>query len=190
MNKNKLAALTFITMIGGFSNVYADSYAIDSAHTFPNFTINHLGFSTMHGRFGSTKGSLSIDLAKKTGSVDITIDAASIDTGFKKRDDHLRSADFFNVNEFPEITFKSTKVKFKGDDKATVEGNITIKGVTKPITLDVHHIKCGTHPMNKKQVCGFDATTSLKRSEFGVKYGIPAIGDEVKISLEAEAVKS
>ena len=191
MKNNKLVAATLLFMVtGGVNTAFADNYAIDSAHTFPNFTINHLGFSTMHGRFNTTKGKLSIDMAKKTGSVEITIDAASVDTGFKKRDDHLRSADFFNVNEFPEITFKSTKVSFKGDDKASVDGEITIKGVSKPITLSVDHIKCGVHPMNKKQVCGFNATTTLKRSDFGVKYGIPAIGDEVNITLEAEAVKS
>jgi len=188
--KNRLITASLLFLVGGINNAFADNYTIDPAHTYPNFTINHLGFSTMHGRFNTTKGTLSLDLAKKTGSVEITIDAASVDTGFKKRDDHLRSADFFNVNEFPEITFKSTKVSFKGKDKADVEGQITIKGVAKPITLSVDHIKCGVHPMNKKQVCGFNATTSLKRSDFGVKYGVPAIGDEVKITLEAEAVKS
>lgn len=190
MKHHKLIAMSLLVMSGGMSSAFAENYTIDPAHTFPNFTINHLGFSTMHGRFDKTKGKLSIDLTKKTGSVEITIDAASVSTGFKKRDDHLRSPDFFNVNEFPDITFKSTKVTFKGKDKASVSGDITIKGVTKPITLMVDHIKCGVHPMNKKQVCGFNATTSLKRSDFGVKYGIPAIGDEVNITLEAEAVKS
>jgi len=190
MKYKKLAALSLMIFAGSAGTVLADNYSIDPAHTFPNFTINHLGFSTMHGRFNTTKGNLSIDLAKKTGSVEITIDTASVDTGFKKRDDHLRSPDFFNANEFPEITFKSTKVTFNGNDKASVEGNLTIKGVSKPVTLNVDHIKCGVHPMNKKEVCGFNATTSIKRSDFGVKYGAPAIGDEVDITLEAEAVKS
>lgn len=190
MKNKKQVVLALLVFAGGINSAMADNYTLDPAHTFSHFAVNHLGFSTIHGRFNSSKGKLSIDLAKKTGSVSITIDAASVDTGFKKRDDHLRSPDFFNVNEFPEITFKSTKVKFMGKDKASVMGNITIKGVTKPITLSVTHIKCGTHPMNKKQVCGFDATTSLKRSDFGVKYGIPAISDEIKITLDAEAVKS
>ena len=166
----------------------ADSYTIDPAHTYPNFTINHLGFSTMHGRFDKTKGTLTLDREKGTGSVEVVVDMASVNTGFKKRDDHLRSPDFFNVGEFPEMTFKSTKVEFVGKG-AKVTGNLTIKGVTKSVTLDVNSINCGVHPFNKKTVCGFGATTSIKRSDFGIKYGLPAIGDDLNITLEAEAVK-
>ena len=165
------------------------NYQLDPTHTYPNFTINHLGFSTLHGRFGKTTGSLSMDKAKGTGSVDIVIDAASIDTGFKKRDDHLRSPDFFNVVEFPQITFKSTKVTFKGNG-ATLVGDLTIKGVSKSVTLDVSSINCGVHPFSKKDVCGFDATTQLKRSDFGIKYALPAVGDDVMLSIEMEAVKN
>ena len=167
----------------------ADSYTIDPSHTYPNFTINHLGFSTMHGRFDKTSGTLEIDQAKGMGSVDIAVDMASVNTGFKKRDDHLRSPDFFNAIEFPTMTFKSTNVTFKGKG-AVVTGNLTIKGVTKSVKLDVASINCGVHPFNKKQVCGFDATTSIKRSDFGIKYGLPAIGDEMSIQIEVEAVKN
>lgn len=167
----------------------AASYTIDPTHTYPNFTIDHLGFSTLHGRFGNTTGTLSMDQAKGTGEVKIVIEAASIDTGFKKRDDHLRSPDFFNVVEFPEITFKSTKVTFKGKG-ATLVGDLTIKGVTKPVTLDVDRINCGVHPFNKKEVCGFNATAQLKRSDFGIEYALPAVGDEVMLSIEMEAVKN
>lgn len=168
---------------------WADSYTIDSAHTFPNFTINHLGFSTLHGRFDKTSGSLRMDRAKGTGSVAIVIETASISTGFAKRDDHLRSPDFFNAAEFPEITFKSTKVSFN-DKRATVVGNLTMKGVTKSVTLDVDSINCGVHPFNKKQVCGFNATGHLKRSDFGIKYALPAVGDDLNLSIEVEAVKN
>ncbi len=181
-----------LTVVAGLVlplSAQAAKYEFDSAHTYPNFTISHLGFSTMHGRFNKTSGSMELDMKKKTASFNVTIDAASIDTGFKKRDDHLRNQDFFNVVEFPEITFKSTKVKFMGDKKAEVTGKLTIMGVTKTVKLDVHSINCGTHPFNKKEVCGFDATTNIKRSDFGIKYGLPAIGDEVGIMLEAEAVR-
>jgi polyisoprenoid-binding protein YceI len=167
---------------------WADTYSIDPAHTYPNFTINHLGFSTLHGRFGKTSGTITMDQAKGTGSVDIVIDTASIDTGFAKRDDHLRSPDFFNAAEFPEITFKSTKVAFSGKG-ATVTGDLTMKGVTKSVTLNVDSINCGVHPFNKKQVCGFNATGQVKRSDFGIKYALPAVGDEVNLTLEVEAVK-
>ncbi len=166
----------------------AASYTIDPTHTYPNFTVDHLGFSTLHGRFGKTTGKLNLDQAKGTGSVDIVIDAASIDTGFKKRDDHLRSPDFFNAVEFPEITFKSTKVTFQGKG-ATVVGDLTIMGVTKSVSLAVPSINCGIHPLNKKQVCGLDATTQLKRSDFGMKYGLPAVGDIINLTIELEATK-
>jgi len=170
-------------------STFAASYTIDPAHTFPYFKISHLGFSTMMGRFNTTEGKLEFDPTKGTGSVEIKIDANSVDTAHEKRDKHLRSQDFLNTTEFPDITFKSTKASLK-DGKGTVEGNITIMGVTKPITLNVSSIKCGTHPMNKKEMCGFDATAKLTRSDFGVKYGLPAIGDEMELMFEVEAVKN
>ncbi len=168
----------------------ADSFTVDPLHTFPNFTINHLGFSTMHGRFGKTAGKLTVDEANHTGSVAITIDAASVDTGFIKRDDHLRSPDFLNAKEFPEITYKSTKVTINKDDSAVVEGNLTISGVTKPVTLNVTRMHCGINPMDPKKQeyrCGFDANARIKRSDFGVKFALPAIGDDMDIELEVEA---
>ena len=173
------------------STAFAAKYEIDPTHTYPNFTVSHLGFSTMYGQFLDTKGSFEMDLDKGTGSVQVTIDTKSIHTGFKKRDDHLRSPDFFNVVEFPNMTFKSTNVKFNGKSSATVTGDLTIMGVTKSIDLDVESINCGPHPFNKKitEVCGFDATTALKRSDFGMKYGLPAIGDDIKIMLSVEGTR-
>lgn len=168
---------------------YAATYEIDPVHTYPSFEISHLGFSTMRGRFNETKGTVDVDLEKQTGSVSIVINAASVDTAMAKRDDHLRSPDFLNVAEFPEITYKSTKVTFNGKDKATVEGSLTIMGTTKPVKLDVTSINCGVHPMNKKEVCGFDAKASFKRSDFGITYGLPAIGDDMTLLIGAEGVK-
>jgi len=171
----------------------ADSFTIDPLHTFPNFTISHLGFSTMHGRFGKTTGKMTFDEAKGTGSVEVVIDAASVSTGFIKRDDHLRSPDFLNANEFPEITFKSTKAKIANDGTGMVDGNLTIAGVTKPVSLKVIRLHCGINPMDPKKQqyrCGFDAETSIKRSDFGVKFALPAIGDDMNIALEVEAVRN
>lgn len=166
-----------------------DSYTIDPFHTFPHFTINHLGFSTMHGRFDKSSGKVTLDRAAKTGSVDIAIEAASVSTGYVKRDEHLRSPDFFNAAEFPSITFKSTAMHFKGDAPSSVDGNLTISGVTKPVTLTIDEFNCGTNPMNKKDECGAAASTQIKRSDFGVKYGLPNIGDDVKMVFEIEAIK-
>lgn len=190
MNKTKITVilLSILFLFPLSVSLAADNYTIDPSHTYPHFRISHLGFSTLQGRFNTTKGKLTIDRKNNTGSVEIVIDASSIDTAHKKRDDHLRSNDFLNVAEFPEITFKSTKVTLKGD-KADVEGNLTIMGVSKPVKLMVSRISCGKHPFNKKDVCGFDATANIKRSDFGVKYGLPAIGDEMELIIEAEAVK-
>ncbi|MDH5327381.1 MAG: YceI family protein [Gammaproteobacteria bacterium] len=171
------------------ANAFSAGYTIDPAHTYPHFKISHLGFSTMLGRFNVSSGKLTMDRAKGTGSVEIEVDVNSIDTGHAKRDKHLRSPDFFNVAEFPKMTFKSTKVNIKKDNSAVVKGNLTLMGITKPITLNVKSINCGVHPFSKKDVCGFDATGSFKRSDFGMKYGLPAIGDDVTLIIEAEAGK-
>jgi len=178
-----------VTALPATAMAAASSYTVDPAHTFPHFTIDHLGFSTMHGRFNTTEGKLMVDLAGKTGSVDIKIDANSVDSGFKKRDDHLRSPDFLNAAEFPAITYKSSKVVIHDNSSATVDGTLTIMGVGKPVTLAVDRVQCGPNPMSKKETCGFNATTTIKRSDFGVNYALPAVGDEMKITIELEALK-
>ncbi len=186
----KVLALSAALVAAGISvNAQAvETYTIDSSHTYPNFEVDHLGFSTTHGRFNKTEGKLTIDWANNSGSVDITIDAASVDTGHQKRDDHLRNADFLNVVEFPQITYKSSNVTIKDNKSATVEGQLTIMGISKPVTLDVESINCGPHPMKKgTHVCGFDATGSFKRSDFDVKYALPAVGDELKLKIQVEA---
>lgn len=167
----------------------ADSYTIDPAHTFPHFSISHLGFSTMQGRFDKTSGKVTLDRAAKTGSVDIAIEAASVSTGFAKRDDHLKSPDFFSAVEFPTITYKSSSMKFKGDTPVSVEGNLTLLGVTKPVALTIDAFKCGANPMNKKEECGAAASAQFKRSDFGMKAFLPGVGDDVKLVFEVEAYK-
>ena len=172
------------------NTLLAADYTIDPGHTYVSFAINHLGFSTMRGKFNQQSGSMHYDPAGKKASVMIEIDAASIDTGHQKRDDHLRSPDFLNAVENPTITFNSTAVTWSGDKLATVSGDLTILGVSKPVTLEVSAINCGTHPFNKKQVCGFDATASIKRTDFGVNYGAPAIGEVLDLQIEVEAFKN
>lgn len=188
MRKSLLSILA-VAITLPFSALAADNYTVDPAHTYPHFSISHLGFSTMQGRFDKTSGKVMLDTAAKKGSVDITIDVASISTGFAKRDEHLRGPDFFNSAEFPTITYKSTAINFKGDTPASVAGNLSIAGVTKPVTLHIDAFKCGVHPMNKKDVCGAAASADIKRSDFGIKYGLPSIGDDVKLVFEIEAIK-
>lgn len=170
------------------------TYVIDPLHSYPTFTVNHLGMSTTYGRFDKMTGTITLDQAAKTGSLEAKIATASISTGDAKRadgtrsrDEHLRSPDFFNTAEFPEIVFKSTKFNFKGDDVESVDGTLTMLGVTKPVKLNVTSFKCGPHPFNKKPMCGADAQTSFKRTDWGMKFGVPAIGDEIKLIIGVEA---
>ena len=175
-----LAALPVNTLL-------AADYTIDPGHTYVSFAINHLGFSTMRGKFDRQSGSMHYDPSGKKASVMIEIDAASIDTGHEKRDAHLQSPDFLNAVENPTITFNSTAVTWSGSKLASVSGDLTILGVSKPVTLQVTAMKCGPHPFSKKHTCGFDATASIKRTDFGVNYGAPAIGEVLDLQIEVEA---
>jgi len=186
--KTQLAAFLVTTALA-LPAAAADSYTVDPSHTYPNFEINHLGFSTMHGRFGATTGKITLDTAAKSGSIDITIDATSIDTGHAKRDTHLKSDEFFNVAKFPTLSYKASKLKFNGDKLSGADGELTMLGVTKPVSLAVTAFNCGPHPMNKKPMCGANATATIKRSDFGLSTFVPAVGDEVKITIEVEAGK-
>jgi polyisoprenoid-binding protein YceI len=172
----------------------ADSYTVDSLHTFAHFKINHMGFSTLHGRFDKTSGKITLDTQAKTGSMDISIDTNSISTGYAKRDSDLEGPDFFNAAEFPTMTYKADKIHFKGDKPATVDGQLTLLGVTRPVKLTITDFHCGMNPMHKKPECGADAVAQIKRSDFGMKTylpknGGPGIGDEVKLEFDIEAFK-
>ena len=166
-----------------------ESYAVDPNHTYPSFEINHFGFSTQRGRFDKTTGRVMLDRQAKTASVEVTIDTNSIDTGNEKLEEHLRKPDFFDVAQYPTITFKSTKAHFNGDMLAALDGELTLHGQTKPVTLTVNKFNCGMIPVAKKPACGADAVVTIKRSDFGIKYGLPVIGDEVKLLLNVEALK-
>lgn len=167
----------------------ADSYTIDSRHTFPVFEVSHLGFSTQRGRFNSSSGKITLDTAAKKGSVELVIETASLDMGLEKWDEHMKSDEFFNVAQFPTMRFVSDKLVFDGDKVVAAEGSFTLLGVTKPLTLAVSNFRCAPHPMVKKPACGADVTATLKRSEFGMTKLVPAVGDEVKIFVPVEAVK-
>lgn len=166
-----------------------ETYSVDARHTFPVFEVKHFGMSTQRGTFNKVTGKITLDTAGKKGSADITIDMTGIVAGEPKLVDHLKAADFFEVEKYPTATFKSSNFKWEGDKLASISGDLTLKGVTKPVTLTVTSFNCGPHPMNKKPMCGADATTTLKRSDFNVKYAIPAVADDVKLSIPIEATK-
>ena len=166
-----------------------DTYSLDARHTFPSFEVNHLGFSIQRGRFNRTSGKITLDTVGKKGSADITIETDSIDTGLDKLEAHLRGEDFFNVAQFPTITFKSDAFTFEGDKVKSVAGTLTMLGVTKPVTLSANYFHCGAHPMSKKNMCGGDFVTTIKRTDFGMKYAVPAVADDVTLRIQVEAFK-
>lgn len=164
------------------------TYTVDNTHTFPRFSYSHFGYSTQLSRFDTTRGSVVYDAAAKTGSVDITIDAKSVNTGYATFNEHIQGEDFLDTAKFPTATFKSTKVIFKGDKPVKVEGNLTLKGVTKPVTLTVTSFQSMAHPMLKKPAIGANAFTVVKRSDFGAGKYAPYVGDEVRIDIALEAI--
>ena len=173
-----------------------ETYSLDSTHTIPNFSVQHLGMSTVWGHFERATGKVVIDRAAKSGSIEVKIPTTTISTGDAKRadgqrsrDEHLRTTDFFNVAEFPEMVFKSTKLNFSGDKVQSVDGTLTPLGVTKPVTLTATSFNCGANPMSKKDMCGGDLVATIKRTDFGMKYAVPAIGDEVKLFIAVEGYK-
>lgn len=183
-----LSGLAALTLVAGTASA-AETYTIDPSHTYGNFEIGHMGLSTMHGRIDVTGGEIVMDRAGDSSRVEVTLDPASVDTGHAKRDEHLRDKEgFFEVEKYPEMRFTSNKVTFDDDDEATVEGELTMHGVTQPATLEVDDINCKPNPMDqKKYTCGFSAETAIKRSDFGMDAFIPLVADEVEIQIEAEA---
>ena len=179
-----VAAVVFMSFAG---NSMAERYTIDSKHTFPSFEISHIGFSTQRGRFDLTNGIINLDAKNETGSIQITIDANSIDTGLPELEEKLRGAEFFNTAKFPTITFNSNKMKFGGDEPIAAEGSLTLLGTSKTVLLTIEHFNCGIHPISKRQVCGADASTQIKRSDFGMTALLPMIGNDVKIKIQVEA---
>lgn len=167
----------------------AESYTIDPAHTWPMFEVNHLGFSTQRGRFNKTSGKITLDTEARKGSVDLVVETASLDMGFEKWDEHMKSVDFFNVTQHPTMRFTSDKLIFDGDKVVAAEGNFTLLGTTRPVTLTVGNFRCGPHPMNKKPTCGAEISTTIQRTQFGMAKYVPMISDEVKIMAPVEATR-
>ena len=189
---NKILTGIFAIAVSGmiaFPASASETYTIDPTHTWPMFEVNHLGFSTQRGRFNKTSGKITLDIAAKKGSVDLTIETASLDMGFEKWNDHMKSRDFFYVTQHPTIRFTSDKLVFDGDKVIAAEGNLTLLGTTRPVKLTVSNFHCAPHPMNRKQTCGAEISTAIQRMQFGMAKFIPMVSDEVKIMSPVEATK-
>ena len=175
-----------------------ESFTIDPYHTFPYVDVMHLNTTLIRGRFDKTTGKMTLDTAAKTGTVEIAVETASVNTGDnergprpRSRDEHLRQADFFNSAEFPRMTFKGTAAKWSGDAPTAVEGQLTLLGVTKPLALAVEGWKCGPDPRTagKRYMCAANASGQLKRSDFGMNFGLKFVSDDIRIQFLVEAFR-
>ena len=187
---SKLFAALILAAVAAPALAAPETYVVDGTHTFPRFSYSHFGYSTQLSRFDKTTGTVVFDKAARTGAVDIVIDAKSVDTGYATFNEHIQGEDFLDTARYPTATFKSTKVVFDGDKPAKVEGNLTLKGVTKPVTLTVTDFKAAPHPMLKKDAIGANAWTMVKRSEFNAGKYAPNVGDDVTITISLEAIKN
>lgn len=185
---NRLLSLLIPVMLATPAQA-VDSYTIDPTHTWPVFEVSHMGFSTQRGRFNKTSGRITLDMAAKKGSVDITIDTSSIDMGFEEWNKHMRDINFFNVAQYPSMRFVSEKLVFDGDQPVAAKGELTLLGTPVAVTLIIDNFRCGTHPMLRKEMCGANISTTIRRSDFGMSRFIPTVGDEVKIISPVEALK-
>ncbi|MFM0139668.1 YceI family protein [Caballeronia grimmiae] len=174
-----------------FNAMAADTYQLDPNHTYPSFEADHFGgVSTWRGKFNKSSGTVVLDRAEKTGTAEVTIDLASINTGNAKLDEHLQKAEFFDTAKYPTAVYKGTSIRFDGDKPVEVVGSLTMHGVTKPLNLKIESFKCFVNPMMKKEVCGTEATATFDRGDFGIDYG-KSYGFSLKtvLHIQAEGIK-
>jgi polyisoprenoid-binding protein YceI len=187
--KTLLIASLALAAAGVANLAQAQTYNADPTHTFVTFEAKHFGTSTLRGRFDKKEGSITLDRAAKTGKAEITIDVTSVSTGVPALDTHLKSKDFFNAAENPSAKFVGDKFTFDGNKVTSVAGTLTMAGKTGPVTLTASNFNCYENPMLKREVCGGDFETTIKRSDWGVSYGLPGIPDNVRLLVQVEAVK-
>ena len=187
--QKQIALLALTAALSAPALAAPETYAVEGTHTFPRFSYSHFGYTTQMSRFDKTTGTVTWDKAAKTAAVDIVIDTTSVNTGFTTFNEHIQGEDFLDTSKYPTASFKSTKVVFEGDKPTAIEGNLTLKGVTKPVTLTVSSFQAMPHPMMKKDAIGANAWTVVKRSEFNAGKYAPYVGDEVRIDIAIEAIK-
>ncbi len=185
----KQCALAMAWLMAGSAWAAPETYVIDGKHTLPRFSYSHFGYSTQLSRFDKTSGTIVLDKAAKEGSATITIETSSVNTGYALFNEHIQEADFFDAAKFPTATFVSTQFHFDGDKINAIDGLLTIKGVSKDVTLSVTSFMCMPHPMAKKEACGANARTVVKRSEFNMGKHVPYVSDEITIDIPVEAIK-
>jgi polyisoprenoid-binding protein YceI len=185
----KLSKLIALTLVASASHAFAQTYTIDPNHTFPSFETDHMGISIWRGKFDKTSGTVTLNKSAKTGSLNIVIDTSSVDVGMPDLNKHIKSKEFLDTAKFPTATYKADSFKFDGDKPVAVMGELTLMGVTKPVTLTINKFKCITHPMLKKEVCGADASAEFKRTDFGMTKYSPPFDPVIKLAIQVEGIK-
>ena len=186
--------LTFLLVLGsGLSSAIpawaTEKFTLDATHTFPSFEIRHQGISTMRGKFNRTQGRVVLDPSGQESLIEVTVDAASVDTGLEDLNQKLRGGVFFSVATYPEIRFVANQVEFLEGKPVSAQGNLTMLGRTRPVTLEIRDYACTLQFLTRRPLCGADVHTVIRRSEYGMNFGIPLIGDEVKLAIEVEGFK-
>ena len=166
----------------------ADHYTVDPNHTYPSLEFSHMGLSVWRGKFNKTSGKITLDRAAHSGSADIQVDVASVNFGLDKMNEHALDADWLNVEKYPTMTYKGV-IKFNGDTPVAVDGQLTLRGVTKPLNLKINSFKCIEHPFYKKEVCGADAEGELNRADFGMKLYSEGEAGKIRLRIQVEALK-
>jgi polyisoprenoid-binding protein YceI len=179
-------------LVAGAALATPVTYQVDPGHTYPSFEADHFnGMSIWRGKMTKTSGTIVLDREAKSGTVDITVDASSIDFGHAKLNEHVKSPEMFDVAKYPTITYQGKIVKFNGDAPVEVNGQLTLHGVTKPLTLTLNQFKCMQNPQIKKEVCGADASGTIDRSDFGIDYGSKyGFKMAVKLQIQVEAIRA
>lgn len=188
MKKTLITASLFALLISGNSFAKEEKYTIEPTHTSVLWSANHFGFSDVSGKFNNINGAIVFDEQNpQKSSVDVVIKIAELSSGIAKLDEHLKSKDFFDEKTFPTAKFVSKKITTTGKNKAKIEGELTLLNITKTVVLNAKLNKSGINPISQKQTLGFTASTSIKRSDFGIKYALPGVSDKVDLIIQAEA---
>lgn len=167
----------------------AESFVLDPGHTFPSFEIRHQGISTMRGKFNRSQGRVVLDPQGQGSVIEVSVDAGSGDTGHDGLNQKLLGALFFQTSRFPEIRFTSNNVEYVEGKPVRANGNLTLLGETRPVILEIRDYACTLQFLTRRPMCGADVHAVIKRSDFGMNYAIPLIGDEVKLTIEVEGFR-
>lgn len=190
MSMKPLIAAAVVALSPLLAQAQSATYAIDPTHTFATFEALHFSTSTNRGRFSKNTGTVQFDRAGKAGKVELTIDMSAISTGVGPFDNHLKGTDFFDVANHPTATFVGDRFVFNGNNVAEVSGNLTLRGKTAPVTLKAVRFNCFDHPMLRREVCGGDFETTIKRSQWGINWGLQmGVPDDTRVVIQVEAIK-